>query len=285
MNPFCYVPKDKTSILIDRYISFKSPLENKSLTDKFIPDGHSGFVFHFGEPAYYYSKGDEIHLPDFFITKPFLGHLNIRLVEPHDSFIVIVKSSVLTRLFDFSFEKVQHNSHMVFDIFKDVPIWEMLSTENSFEKRIKLFSDYLNNSIVCSEYEYDKIDNIYMQIMNEGGTKPIKSILRGYDIDPRSFRRNFIKRVGITSKGLSRIARVHYYWKRIQSISENNFKNLIFECRYCDQAHFINDFKEITGETPNSFFNRDLSTVKFYSGKLTSTSPNKEDNLSFPIAS
>jgi AraC-like DNA-binding protein len=40
----------------------------------------------------------------------------------------------------------------------------------------------------------------------------------------------------------------------------------VFDGNYFDQAHFINDFKSITGETPSYFFNRNLQITKMFSG-------------------
>lgn len=267
MLPQSFTPKDHTSILVDKYISMNHPTEDNGVSDKFIPDGHSAFVFHFGKPVKYFENENGVDLPRFFITKPFLGHLQIEVVEPNDCFIVILNSSVLTRLFNFSFENYIGCSHLVLDLFGDFPLMNHLEAANSFENKIELFSNYLKNTVLSSVYETDQIDKIYMEIMYDKGIRPINSILDGFDVNPRSFRRNFLKRVGITAKGLSRIVRVNYFWEKIQTLPPKDLYNFIFECNYCDQAHFIKDFKEIIGETPRSFFKRDLSAVKLVSGK------------------
>lgn len=267
MFPQSFAPKDQTSILVEKYISMKHPTESNGVCDKFIPDGHSAFVFHFGQLVKYNINGTGTELPRFFITKPFLGHLNIEVVEPNDCLIVILNSSVLTRLFNFSFEDSVGSSHIVINLFGDFPLWSYLKEADSFEDKIDVFSRYLNDTVLHSGYEPDLIDKIYDEIMHDGGIKPINTILDKFEVNPRSFRRNFIKRVGITAKGLSRIVRVNYFWGKIQTLRENDLHNFIFECNYCDQSHFIKDFKEIIGETPKSFFKRDLSAVKLVSGK------------------
>ncbi len=260
------IPPDKSSILIDRFLKIEVSEKKGIVNDKFIPDGHAGMIFHFGKPAEFYDGVKHSPLPPFFVSKPFLGHLDIRISHENDSIIAILNTSVLTRLLNFSLEPYQKRSHFVKDFSFVQPLFDKLKNVNSFEDRASLISEHFSEEIIPRNYIPDEIDNIYFKILNEGGIRPINSILKEFDINPRTFRRNFIKRVGISAKGLSRIVRVNYFWKKAMDISEQDFHNFIFECKYCDQAHFIKDFKDITGETPKNFFNRDLSVVKLVSG-------------------
>ena len=266
MPSLFYKPSDVSSILVDHYLSIKSNVKDNITSGKFIPDGYSAFVFNFGRPVRCINTESEILLPPFFITKPFLGHLTIETPPSVDSFIISVKTSVFSRLFNISLESVQSKTHFLKDIFKGYTIREDLAAANTFEERIEIFSDYLFRNILPPDYEYDLIDKIYFKIMEEGGTVPLKTILSGFDINPRSGRRNFIKRVGISAKGLSRIIRVNYFLKKIQDMEKKDFNNFILECNYYDQSHFIKDFKGITGETPQSFIKRDLTAEKIVSG-------------------
>lgn len=260
------IPDNRSSLLIDRLLKIEVSHQKGEIKDKFIPDGYSGMVLHFGKPAEYFDGIKYTPLPRFFFTKPFLGNLSIRISPENDSLIAIIKASVLSRIFNFSFEPYQRKSHFEKDFPEIKKILPELELTGSFEDRAALFMNYLSGSLIPADYEYDEIDLIYNKILDEGGIRPIKSILSEFNINPRTFRRNFIKRVGISAKGLSRIVRVNYFWKKTLNISEQDFHNFIFECKYCDQAHFIKDFKDITGETPKNFFGRDLSVVKLVSG-------------------
>ena len=260
------IPSDKSSILIDRFLKIEVSEKKGEVNDKFIPDGHAGMIFHFGKPAEFYDGEKHSPLPNFFISKPFLGNLDIRVSHENDSIIAILNTSVLTRILNFSLEPYQKRSHFVKNFSFVEPLFTMLNEVSSFNDRASIISDYFSREIIPADYVKDEIDDIYFKILEEGGLRPINSILSEFNINPRTFRRNFIKRIGISAKGLSRIVRVNYFWKKILTISEQDFHNFIFECKYCDQAHFIKDFKDITGETPNYFFNRDLSVVKLVSG-------------------
>lgn len=260
------IPEDRSSLLIDKFLKIELTETTGRVKDKFIPDGYCGAVIHFGEPADMFDGEKYIPLPAFFITKPFLGHMDIRVPVGNDSFIAILKTSVFTRLFNISLEPFQKMSHFEMSRSKFSELLNGLGPLAAFEERAAYFSNYVSEKIIPEDFSYDDIDKIYFKIIGEGGVSPIKSILPEFDINPRTFRRNFIKRVGVSAKTLSRIVRVNYFCKQIENISEQDFHNFIYQCNYCDQAHFINDFKAITGETPKNFFSRDLSIVKAVSG-------------------
>lgn len=98
-------------------------------------------------------------------------------------------------------------------------------------------------------------------------SQPLSEIFESLCINERTLQRHFIKRVGVGPKLLARIVRVNYLWDQIERDGLNDYQDLVFLGNYYDQTHFIKDFKNIIGETPSSFFNRNLGLVKLLSGK------------------
>jgi AraC-like DNA-binding protein len=45
-----------------------------------------------------------------------------------------------------------------------------------------------------------------------------------------------------------------------------DYQSVVFMANFHDQAHLINDFKKIIGETPKAFFSRNLDNVRVISG-------------------
>lgn len=86
-------------------------------------------------------------------------------------------------------------------------------------------------------------------------------------MSPSSLQRKFARRVGISPKGLMRITRLNYLWDRIRHGCAVDFQDMVFEGKYFDQAHFIKDFKSLTGEAPGHFFARNLEATRMLSGK------------------
>ena len=63
-------------------------------------------------------------------------------------------------------------------------------------------------------------------------------------------------------KKLMRISRINHVYKLMIKNPEFNARELMFNGNYYDQAHFIKDFKELTGETPKQFFRQNSALSK-----------------------
>lgn len=88
-----------------------------------------------------------------------------------------------------------------------------------------------------------------------------------FPVSQRTLQRQFIRRVGTSPKRLERISRINRVWDLISFDKIIDYQNLVIKGCYYDQSHFIKEFKEIVGETPDNFFKRDLENVKIMSGK------------------
>jgi AraC-like DNA-binding protein len=259
---FC-LPDQNISWLVNQFETIE--FDGSSVfADTFIPRCDSALVFHFGEPPSII-KPVQIKMPLFFIAPVLRTSLKLEIRNQLSSFIVICKTSVLSRLLNIDMTPTPsfniepgHN--------KIYTLWMLLKKIKSTENRIRCFTEFVNK-LPGTPYIYDELDNIYENINKRSVTIPLSELLQESLINKRSLRRNFIKRVGLSPKTLSRIVRVNYVWNEIKSHKSIDFQKVIFDGGFYDQAHFIKDFKLITGESPSHFFKRDLQIVKMISGK------------------
>jgi AraC-like DNA-binding protein len=70
---------------------------------------------------------------------------------------------------------------------------------------------------------------------------------------PKRFVRRFRDHVGLTPKRFSRIRRLQRVLRTIGEGSHENWAQTGARHGYCDQAHLINDFRELTGITPTAY--------------------------------
>jgi AraC-like DNA-binding protein len=186
-----------------------------------------------------------------------------------DTFIVICKPTVFSHVFGIDLTPIPKQSiDLPCAIFQ--PLWNELSQLRTTEERINHFTDFIN-SFQHTPYQPDAIDIFYNKIMEKGTTVLLKEIVRECPASQRTLERYFIKRTGVTPKTLMRIVRLDYLWTKIKDEKAIDYQDLIFDGNYFDQAHFINDFKSIIGETPNYFFNRNLQITKMFSGRAEGT--------------
>ncbi len=72
-------------------------------------------------------------------------------------------------------------------------------------------------------------------------------------VSPRTLERLFRRYVGVAPKWVSRRFRVHEACARVAAGAPANWSALAHDLGYCDQAHFIRDFKAQVGKTPADY--------------------------------
>jgi AraC-like DNA-binding protein len=85
----------------------------------------------------------------------------------------------------------------------------------------------------------------------------IDQVARQAGLSTRQFRRLCLERAGVSPKYLCRILRFRNATQRIARLAANssqpNWAHLAAACGYYDQAHFIREFQEFTGDTPGRY--------------------------------
>ena len=69
----------------------------------------------------------------------------------------------------------------------------------------------------------------------------------------RNFERRFAEQVGIPPKMFVKLVRFNKAMSIKLAEPDKNWTAIVYECDYFDQLHFIKDFRQYTGLTPNQF--------------------------------
>lgn len=127
---------------------------------------------------------------------------------------------------------------------------EKLAFARTDGQRIHIVEHFLLSQL--KDIQTDKlIIEAVKLIYSSKGTIKIKDLNQKLFISPSPFEKRFKKLVGTTPKKFASIV-------RFQSVLDdlNNIKSLTricYENNFFDQAHFIKDFKQYTGDTPETF--------------------------------
>ncbi len=238
------------------------------LAEKFIPRPDISIVFHFKDRPLILGETN-IQLEPFFAAPIIPKSITLNFIGTMDTFIVICKPTVFTRIFGINLSPIPKRSiDLPYPFF--YPLWNELAQIKTIQERIDYFTHFVN-TIQKTPYHPDNIDMFYDKIVEKGSTTLLKDIVQDCPACQRTLERNFIKRTGVSPKTLMRIVRIDYLWKKIKEDKAIDYQDLVFDGNYFDQAHFIKDFKSIIGETPNYFFNRNLQITKMFSGRAEGT--------------
>lgn len=231
------------------------------LDGHFIPRPDAAIVFHFKAiPTIIHPSS--LDLAPVFIAP--VSSIPVRLFVKGelDTFVVICKASVLSRLFGLNMAKISFvlglSGEEIISIRE-----QMLSACR--EDRVKIFSGYVHK-LVPDGYQKDYIDDIYDDILENCLQKPLQRIIVGSHCSPSTLQRNFIKRTGVSMKKMLRIARVHSIIEKMLTDRSFNYQEFVYDGNYYDQAHFIKDFVAITGSSPRKFFYGNTKMNRVLSG-------------------
>ncbi len=259
-------PGERVSFLVRRFLFLKSEAQDGCFSDKHIPEGSCTLIFNFSGSVTM-SIGDETcQLPPFFLTIPYPGYVSICATPPIDTFGVACKTSVFSAFFNVSLDNSDNPSFRPIDEVIPHQLWEQLKAAPSRQHRIDLFEKFILSIADGRAYLPDYIDHAYEKIYSSNGLIHINELIDDLNLNSRSFRRNFCRRVGISAKSLCRIVRNNQLLHLLEKSKEIDFQNMVYLGHYVDQPHLVNDFRKMVGESPGSFIHRDLKMVKLLSG-------------------
>lgn len=127
-----------------------------------------------------------------------------------------------------------------------------LREEKSIAGMISRSENYLLKSLLDNKIELNYVNLAADLIRNTKGIK-IEDLTRKLHISQRQLERGFKKKVGISPKHYLRITRINEVLRILNDNKSIDLTSVAYHCGYFDQAHFIKDFKRITGIKPTIF--------------------------------
>ena len=90
------------------------------------------------------------------------------------------------------------------------------------------------------------------QIRKRHGVVRMEELARGMDLSLSALERRFRRRVGTSPRKFASIVRMRHVLRLRKA--GGSLTEIAHRAGYCDQSHFIKDFKSFTGLAPESFF-------------------------------
>lgn len=117
---------------------------------------------------------------------------------------------------------------------------------------IQRTENYLLKNLHDRKIELNYVNRAAHLIRNTKGIK-IKDLSNKLLISQRKLQREFKDILGISPKHYLRLVRINEVLRLINDNHMINLTHIAHHCGYFDQAHFIKDFKNITGQKPSIF--------------------------------
>lgn len=138
-------------------------------------------------------------------------------------------------------------------------IEDKLQHSATIKKKAAIINTYLTQKLMQNNSNSKQIISVFNQIVHGNGPISVKQLAEIACLSKKQFERYFSDMVGINPKKYLRIVRFQKVRLLKKQKPNIDFTSLGYECGYYDEAHFIHDFKKITGLTPGTFFNSSIT--------------------------
>ena len=90
-------------------------------------------------------------------------------------------------------------------------------------------------------------------LLAQRGQVSVDDLARSAGISARQFRRVCLEASGLTPKRLARVIRFRHALQQAHAGRSIDWAQIALDCGYFDQAHLINEFRELAGTTPAEY--------------------------------
>ena len=101
--------------------------------------------------------------------------------------------------------------------------------------------------------EHGVVQRVATAIVARCGQVRVDEVAFDAGMSARQLRRLFLEQIGLTPKHLSRVIRFRESVSQLGKTQRGDWAQVALECGYYDQAHFINEFRELSGYRPAEF--------------------------------
>lgn len=173
-----------------------------------------------------------------------------------DEICIIFHPAALRLFSNISYEELSKSDEvfqMLFPRFA-VDFIEQLFEENSNKKRILMLENIILKSI-NTDYLTGRTKEVLHVIQQNEGLK-VGALAKKLSMNESTLYRLFINQIGQNPKSFLRTIRFRKALDGILQFDKPKLTKVAYLNDYTDQSHFIRDFKEITGESPNQLRNK-----------------------------
>jgi AraC-like DNA-binding protein len=229
------------------------------LSQKVVPHGYIDLIIHLSDQhCDLILDGDWRHSPDFTIIGMWTYSYNVRFRHKVDVFSVRFKPEGIYELFNIPASEFGNNLGDSREILGK-PFHDFCSTIRdlkTMDKRIDFANRFLKKQLLKNSKGYRNYVQLAADIIRqEYSGFSIDDLSDKVCISPRQLEREFKKKIGVSPKFYMRMHRVNHIHRLLVEDKQLRLAEVAHYCGYADQAHFIREFKELTGDVPSLFLN------------------------------
>ncbi len=264
-----YKPTSNLKHLIKCFWSLEGPSEETPYRQRIVPDGCMEMIFHCGDLYKQYLNNERaIIQPRSFVFGQITQPLEIEPTGITSIFAVRFYPEGFLPFATLQLTSLQNRAVSLSKFYGNVGVKlenDIIRASSIFE-RIRISESFLEDQLSNQEV-LDKIIKESIKIIFDlKGQISVSDLSKETNAHRRKLERRFSSIIGISPKQLAKIVRLQSTIRMLLNKQFSSLTALAHEGNYYDQAHFIKDFKEFTGQSPKRFFADNLKMSSLFYG-------------------
>jgi len=269
MNYQTYEPSKELLSFVKCYWILESPKSENLERQKIVPDGCMEMIFHYGDLYKQYTEnGNSIIQPKCFVIGQLTQPLEIEPTGKTGIFSVRFHPNGFLPFSTIPIKEMENSAVSLEELFgkEGLEIQQKILKADSTEKRIELVESFLLKRLTDTSTIDRIVKSTVECILTANGQLSVNELSQQININRRQLERKFSSTIGLSPKQLSKTIRLQATLNMLLNKKFTSLTALAYENDYYDQAHFIKDFKELTGYTPKEFYGNNLKMSSLFYG-------------------
>lgn len=261
-----FTPAPTLQPFIECYFVWES---GEQLTGELVvespPNGYCSLVFNCGDPYLLQNcKYEKRPVPRNFVAGQAIYSYKLFMTGTIALAGIVVKPAGLATLFclpAYQYTEERADLLQVYDPVYIEPFIHAIETAGTTSEQVQAMENFVLDQYGKNCPRPDAIDTAVEQIIKRRGMIDVAQLVQNSYMSRRTFERRFFQKVGLSPKFYARVRRISFICNAIAGKQEANWTDLLYDFEYYDQAHFIKDFEEFTGRSPQQYLkeNRELA--------------------------
>lgn len=240
------------SNIVQQIVAFEMPYTPNGI-QLIMPNPTNGLILQYGDPSYYSFDGIKfVPFPRFYFALPSISRKSMlfKCDGHYRALLVIFRPGVVSTAFKFPLSECSKSiiidaSYVIQKKIYDtiVALMEYRESSESMINQLQGLFLHIQNSEICSSITVQAIDQI---IANRGIISP-SDLSQQLGLSLRTLERKFKYEQGISPYTYSRLVKHHSILREIHTNSNIDWFDIVVRYKFHDRAHYINDFKKMTG--------------------------------------
>ncbi len=183
--------------------------------------------------------------------------------------------------------RLTNTSKRLIDVFggAGATLEEALLTEVDEATMVAIVERFLRERLPARDKCVEMLYHIFDDILISSEITRVDDVVRQLNLSKRTVQRLFYRYVGVSPKWVIKHYRLHEVAQRLAKDTTMDWSELALDLGYCDQAHFIKDFKAMLGKSPAEYA-KTIGTDSYHSATCvllhkTNEKTEQVENLQF----